>query len=347
MKRCPSCNRTYTDLSLNFCLEDGAPLVKATAPTSPDSTARYQPPRQTSEPPPTEIYRPQAPLLNQVPELTQPRATPQWSSTPQVRPQKKSNTVWWVLGGLAVAGVLAIGLVIMIVALANIGTNENSTNGNGNENRVVNQDGNSNTNSSPYNNNANENFNTTASLPSSLTDDFAAEKWRAGSFEFGTIWYADDQYHMRAKEKMYLVMYAPNNDYNTENATVRVTARSVDGVSPTSGYGLIVHGEKSQSNALEDYALLIYNGSEPQYQVVLHKNGIQKTLVPWTKSSIIRSGTNTNQLEIRSQGDELSFYVNGSYLTRVTDSENFKRGVAGLYTSETGEVAFDDLEISR
>ena len=27
MKRCPSCNRTYTDVSLNFCLEDGTPLI--------------------------------------------------------------------------------------------------------------------------------------------------------------------------------------------------------------------------------------------------------------------------------------------------------------------------------
>jgi hypothetical protein len=52
-------------------------------------------------------------------------------------------------------------------------------------------------------------------------------------------------------------------------------------------------------------------------------------------------------LEIRSQGDELSFHINGRYLTRITDTENNKRGVAGLYTSETGEVAFDDLEISR
>ena len=142
-------------------------------------------------------------------------------------------------------------------------------------------------------------------------------------------------------------MYAPGADYTTQNARVRVTARSVDGVSPASGYGLIVHGEKSADNALEDYALLIYTGSEPQYQVVLHKNGVQKALVPWTRSSIIRPGTSPNQLEIRSQGDELSFYVNGRYLTRLTDTENNKRGVAGLYTSETGEVAFDDLEIAR
>ena len=27
MKSCPTCHRTYTDASLNFCLEDGTPLT--------------------------------------------------------------------------------------------------------------------------------------------------------------------------------------------------------------------------------------------------------------------------------------------------------------------------------
>lgn len=350
MKRCPSCNRTYTDLSLKFCLEDGSPLMVDTVPQSAGSSNRYPGPRNTSEPPPTEIYRPEA-RLNQVAGMSQPRPAPQWSPTPPLRPQQKSNPLWWVLGGVLVVGVIGIGLMIMILALASM--NMNNANGNANSG-VANINKGSNTNGaseSNKNSSANTNTNTNATinpgLPSSITDDFAAENWKTGTFQFGDIWYADDEYHMRAKETLYLVMYAPGGDYNTENATVRVTARSVDGVSPASGYGLIVHGEKSQDNALEDYALLIYSGSEPQYQVVMHKNGIQKILVPWTKASIIRSGTNPNQLEIRSKGDELSFYINGRYLTRITNSENHKRGVAGLYTSETGEVAFDDLEISR
>ena len=56
MKRCPTCNRTYTDPSLNFCLEDGTPLT--TDAPDPNATIRYPGPRDTSEPPPTEIYRP-------------------------------------------------------------------------------------------------------------------------------------------------------------------------------------------------------------------------------------------------------------------------------------------------
>jgi hypothetical protein len=338
MKRCPSCNRTYTDISLNFCLEDGTPLISAVAPGyDPHATVRDPTPRPTNEPPPTEIYRQQKPLLNQVPEMVQPRQPPpQWSPTPQFVPQKKSNTVWWVIGGIAVAGILGIGVVIMLLALAQIGANENN-----NENRVVNTNRTANSNRAT---NTNSNTNISAAP---FVDNFSESRWKTGNFQFGDIWYKDDEYHMRSREKTYLVMYAPSTEYNTENAVVRVTARSVDGIGPVSGYGLIVHGQKSSTNQLEDYALLIFTGAEPQYQVVMHKDGDQKTLVPWTKSSVIRSGTSPNQLEIRTRGDQLAFYINSRYLTRITDSENLKSGVVGLYTSETSEIVFDDLEIKR
>jgi len=340
MKRCPSCNRTYNDVTLNFCLEDGSPLVaEAATPSDPNATWRYPTPRDTGEPAPTEIYRQPKPLLNQVPEMAQPRPSPvaQYPAY-QPLPQKKSNAIWWILGGFVVLAVLGIGLFVVILALASLGSNENANVNNnlgvtvreGNENKA-----------------ANTNTSASDTLPASMTDDFSTEKWKTGNYQYGDIWYVDDEYHMRSKEKTYLVMYAPSGEYNTENAKVRVTARSVDGTATASGYGLIVHGEKSKEDELEDYALLIYTGDEPQYQVVLHKAGNQKSLVPWTKSSIIRPGTSPNQLEIRSQKDELSFYVNGRYLTRITDGENFKRGVAGFYTSETTEVAFDDLEIER
>jgi hypothetical protein len=340
MKRCPSCNRTYTDISLNFCLEDGTPLISDVVPAyDPHATVRDPTPRHTSDPPATEIYR-QKPILNQVPEMIQPRQPPpQWSPAPQLRPQKKSNAAWWVIGGLAVVGILGVGLVIMLLVLARIGANENANN-NANP-RVVNNNRTANTNRTA---NANSN---PSSLPESFADDFAAEKWKTGNFQFGDIWYKDDEYHMRSKDKTYLVMYAPLSDYATENATVRITTRSVDGSGPTSGYGLIVHGQKSPNNQLEDYALLVFTGAEPQYQVVMHKEGDQKTLVPWTKSAVIRSGTSPNQLEIRTRGDQLQFYINGRYLTRIADTENPKRGVAGLYTSGASEVVFDDLEIKR
>jgi hypothetical protein len=336
MKRCPSCNRTYTDASLNFCLEDGTPLVSGAAPTpDPQATIRYIDPLELKPPPPTEVYRQQAPLLNQVDATAQPR---QWSPLPPTQPRKKSNAVWWVLGGAVVLAVIVIGIAIVVLVLSSLGSNSNrNTNVRNSNSRTVNR--NTNANSS--------NSNSSANLPSVLKDDFSEAKWGTGNFTFGDISYENDEYRMRSKDRSYLVMYAPNNDYNTENATVRVTARSVDGTPADSGFGLITHGEKSQSGGLEDYALLIYTGSEPKYEIIKHKAGAQTTVVAWTKSTVIRSGTSSNQLEIRARGLELTFYINGQYVDRITDTENFKRGVAGLYTSGTTEVAFDDLEIKR
>jgi hypothetical protein len=142
-------------------------------------------------------------------------------------------------------------------------------------------------------------------------------------------------------------MYAPSDEYNTENATVKVTARSVDGSVPSAGFGLMVHCMQSKAKRLEDYALLIYPGDEPEYQIIMHKDGNQSSLVDRTKSDAIKTGNTPNLLEIRIRGSELIFSVNGQFLTRITDSENLRRGRAGLYTSDIHEVAFDDLVIDR
>ena len=347
MKRCPSCHRTYTDLSLNFCLEDGTPLVNDVPTASdPNATVRYPSARDTSEPPPTEIYRPDSPLISKAPPPPGPPTVPpaQWSPTPPRVPPKKSNAIWWILGGLAAVAVIGIGVVVMIIALASMSTTTNDNNSNTNG-RVTNSNTNTNTNTSA---NTNENSNTnTGNARASLTDDFSQQKWGVANSAYGRTWYADDEYHMTSKAKFYVVMYAPSDAYNTENATVKVTARSVDGTVPSAGFGLMVHCAQSKEKQLEDYALLIYPGTEPAYEVIMHKAGNQTTLVSKTPSDAIRSGTTPNQLEIRIKGTELAFYVNGQYLTSITDEQNYKKGRAGFYTSDTTEVAFDDLEIDR
>lgn len=340
MKRCPTCNRTYTDLSLNFCLEDGTPLTADAPPVDPNATIRYPAARDTAEPPPTEIYHP-PPRAVSPPPPTQP--PPAWTPGPTAAPpRKKSNAVWWILGGLVAVLIIGVGLVVMIIALASLNTtNTNNSNlTNRNENRNSNVTVNANV---PSNINANAN----ASLPTSLTDDFTQQKWGVGNGQYGRIWYEGGEYHMQSKAGTFVVMYAPSDEYSTENATVKVTARSVDGEVPSSGFGLLVHCAQSKSKQLEDYGLLIYPGDEPEYEIVKHKNGTQSPVVTKTKSSAIQSGTTPNLLEVRIRGTELSFYANGQFLTRITDSENFKHGRAGLYTSDSYEVVFDDLSINR
>jgi hypothetical protein len=257
---------------------------------------------------------------------------------PQPAPQKKSNAVWWILGGLAAVLVIGVGLVVMLIALASLGANSNNSNlsTNRNENRNSNVTVNTNSNNS----------NTTPAA--SLSDDFSEKKWGTGVSQFGRIWYDNDEYHMVSKERTFVVMYAPpnTNDYNTENATVSVTARSVDGSVPSSGFGLMVHCVQN-AGKLQDYALLIYPSEEPEYQVIKHKAGTQSSVVDRTRSDAIKPGSAPNKLEIRIKGGDLWFYANGQYLTRINDSENYRRGRVGLYTSDIHEVAFDDLSIER
>jgi hypothetical protein len=255
-------------------------------------------------------------------------------------PQKRSNAIWWILGGLLTVLILGVGAAVVFVALSLSSSGSRNANSN---TRESNRNANVNANVA----NTNVNTNTTVAPPALLADDFSEKKWGTGTSQYGRIWYTNDEYHMSSKERTFVVMYAPTNEYSTENATVRITARSVDGSVPSAGFGLMVHCVQSRAGQLEDYALLIFPSEEPEYEVIMHKQGVQSTLVERTRSSAIRSGSTPNQLEIRIKGSELSFYINGQFLKTVTDRENFRNGRAGLYTSDATEVAFDDLQIDR
>ena len=252
-------------------------------------------------------------------------------------PQKRS--VWpWILGIGAVLAFMGVGVVILIIVLASMGGNNNN-NGNANSNL------NSNARRANRNSNTNTNANTRSTL-SSFTDDFSSEDWRVGSSQYGRTWYEDDEYHISGNKNGYIVIYGPNANYSDENSTVRVTVRNVDGDAPDSGYGLLVHGDNS-SGTFRDYGFLIYSGTNPKYAIVKHQNSTETKVVDWTSTSTVRTGTTPNQLEVRIRDRRLDFYINGQFVTSITDTEDFLRGRVGLYTSDTSEVAFDDLEISR
>ncbi len=341
MKRCPQCNRTYDDDALSFCLDDGSPLVSPTAPSSfdPSATVQYPQSRETT-PPPTIAYPGATPSLT--PPPTPP---PAWSPMPSAQPQKRS--AWpWILGIGAVLVFLGIGLVILVFAIASMTSdNSNNRNVNNSNSRVANR--NTNANTSANKNTNSESSNDNSSSRSTFTDDFSTQTWGTGPSQYGNTFYQDEEYHMHATKGGYIVMYGPDKkEYRDENATVRVGLRSVDGNSPDSGYGLTVHGEKKDGK-LEDYGFLIYNGTNPKYAIVLHKAGKESKVIDWTSSSTIRTGTSPNQIEVRIRDLKMDLYINGQFITSVTDEANYRRGRVGFYTSDAGEVAFDDLEVSK
>lgn len=316
MKQCPACNRTYTDDAQLFCLEDGAQLMQmggGPAPSfDPNATLALGQPRETN-PPPEVSYR-----------RTPPPAAPPWTPAPYApagtaAAQPGSKT--WIIIAIAGVAVLALGIVAL---LAIIGSNTS--------------------------NNSNKNANPPTS--SVLKDDFSTENWPTGEQAYGNF-YQDGQYHMKGRPNLYLYMFPLNTGgesllkYSTRNATVKVTARAVTGESPSHGYGLVIHGKLGPKRNLEGYAFLVYTGEEPKFSIVRFADGVPSDIVGWESSPVIRTGANPNQLEVRTEGTQMSFYVNGQSLKSVTDTANVTDGYVGLYTSQTNEVAFDDLEITR
>ena len=84
MKRCPTCQRTYTDDTQRFCLEDGTILVGGeAAPSDPmAATLIDSPPRDTSSnrSAPTEVLRSDPTFERQSPP------SPSWPTTPTPQP---------------------------------------------------------------------------------------------------------------------------------------------------------------------------------------------------------------------------------------------------------------------
>src|SRR5882672_473663 len=161
MKTCPSCNRSYTDEALNFCLQDGSPLVNA--PLTSETTAESRNP----DPPATQIYHPNAP----VPPPPGGQGGPyqqQYSPMPQYTPMamapqpRRSTAIWWILGALAVVVVLGFGGVIVLIAITSMSSESN----NNNDRPVANSNApNRNTNTNSITNNSN--VNSATKLPAS------------------------------------------------------------------------------------------------------------------------------------------------------------------------------------
>lgn len=90
MKRCPECRRDYTDETLNFCLDDGSPLLEGPA---------------TADEPATEVLRSEAPTKTQL-HTTHQTAIPADSQQGTVARKPSSKTTAIII---AVAVVLLIG----------------------------------------------------------------------------------------------------------------------------------------------------------------------------------------------------------------------------------------------
>src|SRR4051812_27403013 len=113
MKSCPTCQRTYPDDTLAFCLNDGAVL---SAPFDPDQTHRIPPPRDTV-PAATELLRdkPRAPQQSTI-HAPAPEVLPDYrrNSGLEVADARRRNLAPWLLisAAILIVGMFAVWMII-------------------------------------------------------------------------------------------------------------------------------------------------------------------------------------------------------------------------------------------
>jgi len=156
VKRCPTCNRTFTDQNLSFCTEDGTPLLSAD--TADDEATVVMPSAGEGEAGSSGSSGAAAPRI--VPAYQPPR-----SYVPPDYPGQSKRRTWpWVLGILAVVFVVFAGLgiagAILIPKVLRASSNTNPSNLNANTAQPNNSNPNLNgRNSKQSSNSADENAN--------------------------------------------------------------------------------------------------------------------------------------------------------------------------------------------
>ena len=148
MKRCPTCQSTYADVSLTFCLTDGATLVDTAF--NQQATLPYSSPHVSNEPR-LAVPEVNAPLHG---NWNPPAWTPNPHAVAAVRPR---NSMPWVVGGIAVLVLSAlIGVWLAIASRNSSGEALEPRSVVGNNNKIASDNSNKSSQDDGKNGNANQ-----------------------------------------------------------------------------------------------------------------------------------------------------------------------------------------------
>lgn len=160
------------------------------------------------------------------------------------------------------------------------------------------------------------------------------------------IYNRDGEYHILVKEWNWTAwdfnyLKGPFTDF-----TVEIDATPVTGTNQ-SGYGLIFRVPITyEVPIVYDFYRFLVNGNG-YYLIGTRTDGEWTILKDWTKSEFIKEGYTTNHLKVICKGSLIEVYVNGNYLTTVTD-DAFANGRVGVIV-DTPEpnthVVFDNLKV--
>lgn len=316
MKICPKCGKTYSDPSLNFCLDDGSILNQSGAGNPPQPTVLVNQPRSTD--------------FNQFGNQTVPNN--QFAAAQNTITAKKSSKTWlWVVGILGAVTLLCGGGLTGLYVIGKMSDNDNKKE-------------NSNYGTNLVNNPRNANSKNSNDEPQTDVTKVDLSRWVQTNSKYGKTEYKNDEFFSSAiKENFYYVLAAPAA-YKSSNATTKITVRDAESGNNKLGYGLIINSNPVP--LIKDYAFLI-NAKTQKYRVVSHTPGKEKVVINWKDSKYIKSGSQANVLEVADDGSQLKFYINGELVETVSGKDGYAGGVPGVYVGGTSPVAFSNLEIRK
>lgn len=325
MKVCPKCHKTYTDDTLNFCLNDGAILDQASSTPETDeslpATVMMDAPRPTDQNPtgnksPNQSFGGQA----QYSSGTQPKSG--WGSEPthQINQTKPKSRAWlWVLGIIFGVIVLCGGGTILLAVLANFDETPDKPNINI---KIT---------PTPFN------------TPGSTFSEVDMSQCESQATADSKIEYKNGECIVSTLKKGFYFVIV-NSNYETDDKTTRLTVRNIDEKSTRMGFGIVFHSKPQPLQ--QGYAFLI-DSEGKKYRLIRHVNLKEKVVINWKKSNAIKDGAQKNVLEIRTDNNKIDLYINGQFMESVKDSFGYGGGVPGIYSSDGIPIAFSDLELDN
>jgi hypothetical protein len=316
MKSCPQCKQTYTDETLNFCLNDGTILVVQSFNQNQQAeTVMMNSPRVTSnQQPPV--------FVNQQPQYA------------VSQPRKKSKAWIWIL---AIVGVIGLGGIVIFIAL--VGLVASLPDGNENSNvRTTNTP-----KSSDLFGKDDSKSSNSSSSDDVMKDDLS--EWLYDDPKYGRSTYNNDELTMTSKANDYTFMLStPDNQFETANAISKVSVKNVDNKT-TGGFGLIIHSS-AKNPGQQDYVFLI-DSKTRRFRISKHTNTKERTVINWTSSNSINNGSEYNELEVQDEDGTMTFFINGQSVKAIEDNDGNASGIIGLYVSGGVPIAFKNLEIRK
>lgn len=148
-----------------------------------------------------------------------------------------------------------------------------------------------------------------------------------------------DGYHVLATSSILQPCMELKQQYQNVTITVDMVVQS-----SFSSAGLLFHVQRNNRNAAYFFEI---SPNQQEYKLSILNCNCQ--LVGWTPSASIHSGNSQNILQVIANGNDFKFYINGAFLTDITDTHyHYSNGGIGFVCydhSNLGEALFSNLTV--